>query len=288
MLEGVPELRAFGNELKEKFDFAVVCGMGGSSLAPDILADTFGVFGGYPQLMVLDSTCPQQILELEERIRIPDTLFIISSKSGTTTEPNAFYAYFHEKVSKQLGASVAGRNFVAITDPGSSLEAESKEENFQACFDNDPTIGGRYSALSYVGIAPSAIAGNDINLLLDRALGAMHANDRTVAVKDAPGVRLGAVFGGLAVAGRDKLTIVAHPDVRAFGAWAEQLIAESTGKHGKGIVPVEGEPLGDPSVYGDDRLFVYVGADLARSAERRRRQVARARGGRASGRPARR
>ena len=262
MLEGVPELRAFGNELKEKFDFAVVCGMGGSSLAPDILADTFGQIGTYPQLMVLDSTCPQQILELEERIRTPDTLFIISSKSGTTTEPNAFYAYFHEKVSKQLGASVAGRNFVAITDPGSSLEAEAKEENFQACFDNDPTIGGRYSALSYVGIAPSAIAGIDINLLLDRALGAMHANDRTVAVKDAPGVRLGAVFGGLATAGRDKLTIVAHPDVSAFGAWAEQLVAESTGKHGKGIVPVEGEPLGSPDVYGDDRLFVYVGANL--------------------------
>jgi len=262
MLEGVPELRAYGKELKEKFDFAVVCGMGGSSLAPDILADTFGTFGGYPQLLVLDSTCPQQIQELEERIRIADTLFIISSKSGTTTEPNAFYAYFHEKVSKQVGASVAGRHFIAITDPGSSLETEAKEESFAACFDNDPTIGGRYSALSYVGIAPAAIAGYDINLLLDRALGAMHANDRTVAVTDAPGARLGALFGGLAAGGRDKLTIVTHPDVAAFGAWAEQLIAESTGKHGKGIVPVEGEPLGAPGVYSDDRLFAYVGANL--------------------------
>ncbi|MBV8371664.1 MAG: bifunctional transaldolase/phosoglucose isomerase, partial [Candidatus Eremiobacteraeota bacterium] len=262
MLEGVPELRAFGNDAKEKFDFAVVCGMGGSSLAPDILADTFGRFDGYPQLLVLDSTCPQQIRELEERIRIADTLFIISSKSGTTTEPNAFYAYFHEKVSKQVGSSIAGRNFAAITDPGSSLEAEAKECNFLACFDNDPNIGGRYSALSYVGVAPAAVAGYDINLLLDRALGAMHANDRTVAVKDAPGVRLGAAFGGLAVAGRDKLTIVTHPDVKAFGAWAEQLIAESTGKLGKGIVPIEGESLGVPSVYSDDRLFVYVGANL--------------------------
>ena len=262
MLESVPELRAFGADVKEKFDFAVVCGMGGSSLAPDILADTFGQFGGYPELLVLDSTCPQQIRELEERIRIADTLFIISSKSGTTTEPNAFYAYFHEKVSKQVGASVAGRNFVAITDPGSPLEAEAKECSFLVCFDNDPNIGGRYSALSYVGIAPSAVAGYDINLLLDRALGAMHANDKTVDVKSAPGVRLGAAFGGLAVDGRDKLTIVAHPDVKAFGAWAEQLIAESTGKHGKGIVPVAGEPLGAPGVYSDDRLFVYVGANL--------------------------
>lgn len=262
MLEGVPELRGYANDLKETFDFTVVCGMGGSSLAPDILADTFGQIGSYPELLVLDSTSPRQIAELEERIRIADTLFIISSKSGTTTEPNAFYAYFHEKVSKILGASVAGRNFAAITDPGSSLETEAQEANFRACFDNDPNIGGRYSALSYVGVAPSAIAGFDINLLLDRALGAMHANDRTVAVKDAPGVRLGAAFGGLAAGGRDKLTIVTHPDVSAFGAWAEQLVAESTGKEGKGIVPIENEPLGAPDVYGEDRVFVYVGANL--------------------------
>ncbi|MEO6836325.1 MAG: bifunctional transaldolase/phosoglucose isomerase [Candidatus Tumulicola sp.] len=262
MLESVPELKTFGREIKEKFDFAVVCGMGGSSLAPDILADTFGQYDESTELLVLDSTCPQQIRELEERIRIPETVFVISSKSGTTTEPNAFYAYFHEKVSKQLGASVAGRNFVAITDPGTSLEREAKECGFLACFENDPNIGGRYSALSYVGIAPSAMAGYDINLLLDRALGAMHANDRTVDVKAATGARLGAAFGGLAAAGRDKLTIVTHPDVAAFGAWAEQLIAESTGKHGKGIVPVEGEALGEPGVYSDDRLFVYVGANL--------------------------
>lgn len=262
MLESVPELKAFGTDVREKFDFAVVCGMGGSSLAPDILAATFGQFEGYPELLVLDSTCPEQIQELEERIRIAETLFVISSKSGTTTEPNAFYAYFHEKVSKIVGASAAGRNFAAITDPGTSLQKESKECGFLTCFENDPNIGGRYSALSYVGIAPSAMAGYDINLLLDRALGSMHANDRTVDVKSAPGARLGAAFGGLATAGRDKLTIVAHPDVKAFGAWAEQLIAESTGKRGKGIVPIAGEALGDPSAYSDDRLFVYVGANL--------------------------
>jgi transaldolase/glucose-6-phosphate isomerase len=262
MLESVPSLESFGDEAMEKFDSAVVCGMGGSSLAPDIIADTFGEYDDYPQIYVLDSTCPQQIRELEEKIKVPETLFVISSKSGTTTEPNAFYAYFHEKVSKALGAGVAGRNFVAITDPGSSLETEAKEGKFRACFDNDPNIGGRYSALSYVGVAPSAIGGYDIKLLLDRALGAMHANDRTVDPRLAPGVRLGAAFGGLAINGRDKLTIVTHPDVKAFGMWAEQLIAESTGKLGKGIVPIEGEPLGDPSVYSDDRLFVYVGSNL--------------------------
>jgi transaldolase/glucose-6-phosphate isomerase len=262
MLESVPGLESFAEEAMQKFDYAVVCGMGGSSLAPDIIADTFGEYDDYPQIYVLDSTCPQQIRELEEKIQIAQTLFIISSKSGTTTEPNAFYAYFHEKVCKQVGAELAGRHFVAITDPGSSLETEAKSNKFRACFDNDPNIGGRYSALSYVGVAPSAIGGYDVNLLLDRALGAMHANDRTVEPREAPGVRFGAAMGGLAVNGRDKVTIVTHPDVRAFGAWAEQLIAESTGKLGKGIVPIEGEPLGEPSVYGDDRLFVYVGANL--------------------------
>ncbi|MBV8147565.1 MAG: bifunctional transaldolase/phosoglucose isomerase [Candidatus Eremiobacteraeota bacterium] len=262
MLESVPSLESFAEQAMQDFEFAVVCGMGGSSLAPDIIADTFGEYDDYPQIFVLDSTCPQQIRELEEKINIPRTLFIISSKSGTTTEPNAFYAYFHEKVTKQRGATVAGRNFVAITDPGTTLEKESQANAFRACFDNDPNIGGRYSALSFVGIAPAAIGGYDINLLLDRALGAMHANDRTVDARKAPGVRFGAAIGGLAVNGRDKLTIVTHPDVRAFGAWAEQLIAESTGKLGKGIIPVEGEPLGEPGVYSDDRVFVYVGANL--------------------------
>jgi transaldolase/glucose-6-phosphate isomerase len=262
MLEEVPGLRSFAKEAKEHFDFAVVCGMGGSSLAPDILADTFGRCDGYPQLYVLDSTCPQQIKELEEKINVGETLFIISSKSGTTTEPNAFYAYFHEKVSKQVGSSQAGRNFAAITDPGTSLDKEAKEASFREDFRNDPNIGGRYSALSFVGIAPSAIAGYDINLLLDRALGAMHANDRTVDPRSAPGVRFGATIGGLAQNGRDKLTIITHPQIKAFGAWAEQLIAESTGKLGRGIVPIEGEPLGEPTDYADDRVFVYVGANL--------------------------
>ncbi|MBV9234107.1 MAG: bifunctional transaldolase/phosoglucose isomerase, partial [Candidatus Eremiobacteraeota bacterium] len=262
MLEEAAKLRACSQDFKTRFGFAVVCGMGGSSLAPDILADTFGTYDGYPKLLVLDSTCPQQIEELEARIDLGQTLFIISSKSGTTTEPNAFYAYFYDKVSKLVGASAAGRNFAAITDPGTTLDKEAQENNFRVDWKNDPNIGGRYSALSFVGIAPSAVAGYDINLLLDRALGAMHANDRSVDIRTAPGVRFGATIGGLARAGRDKLTIVTHPDVKAFGAWAEQLIAESTGKEGKGIVPIEGEPLGTPEEYSDDRTFVYVGATL--------------------------
>ncbi len=262
MLEEVPGLKSFANETKDSMGFAVVCGMGGSSLAPDIIADTFGSYEDFPQLYVLDSTCPQQIKELEGKIHIPHTLFIISSKSGTTTEPNAFYAYFHEKVSKQVGSAGAGRNFVAITDPGSTLDKEAQETPFRADFENDPNIGGRYSALSFVGIAPSAIAGYNVTLLLDRALGAMHANDRSVDSRSAPGVRFGAAIGGLAASGRDKLTIVTHRDVKAFGAWAEQLIAESTGKLGKGIVPIEGEALGAPDDYSDDRIFVYVGANL--------------------------
>ena len=262
MLDEVPGLRSFASAAKDVFDFAVVCGMGGSSLAPDIIADTFGRIDGFPQLYVLDSTCPQQIKELEGKIDIASTLFIISSKSGTTTEPNAFYAYFYEKVSKEIGAASAGRNFAAITDPGTKLDKEAQDMDFRADFENDPNIGGRYSALSFVGIAPSATAGYDINLLLDRALGAMHANDRSVDPRTAPGVRFGAAIGGLARNGRDKLTIVTHPAVKAFGAWAEQLIAESTGKMGKGIVPIEGEALGVPDDYGDDRVFVYVGANL--------------------------
>jgi transaldolase/glucose-6-phosphate isomerase len=262
VLESVPNLIAVAADAKTQFTHAVVLGMGGSSLAPDILHDTFGHTKGFPELHVLDSTDPVQIAELEAKIDIANTLFIVASKSGTTTEPNAYYAYFHAKVVKAIGSEKAGSHFVAITDPGTTLDAESKTERFLNCFRNDPNIGGRYSALSFFGMVPAAIAGYDINTLLDRGLGAMHANDKIVDPNNAPGVRFGAAIGGYALAGRDKLTIVTHPSIGAFGAWAEQLIAESTGKLGKGIVPIEGEPLGSPAVYGDDRLFVYVGANL--------------------------
>jgi transaldolase/glucose-6-phosphate isomerase len=262
MLESVANLQSFAKEVAAEYSHAVVLGMGGSSLAPDILRATFGKVEGFPQLHVLDSTDPQQVRDIEDAIDIADTLFIVASKSGTTTEPDAFYRYFCDRVSKAVGANKCARQFVAVTDPGTALEEEAKAQGFRACFLNDPNIGGRYSALSFFGMVPAAIAGYNINLLLDRGLGAMAANDKTVPPKDAPGVRFGAAIGGLALQGRDKLTIVAHPSVQAFGAWAEQLIAESTGKLGKGVVPIEGEPLGDAQAYAADRVFVYVGSNL--------------------------
>jgi transaldolase/glucose-6-phosphate isomerase len=262
LLEEAGNLQRFAKECAAKFDHAVVLGMGGSSLAPDTLRRTFVAVPGFPQLHVLDSTDPEQIRSLEGHLDLPRTLFIVASKSGTTTEPDAFYRYFCARVSKVVGAQSCGRHFIAITDPGTELENEAKTQQFLACFLNDPNIGGRYSALSFFGMVPSAIAGYDVNLLLDRGLGAMAAHDKTVDAKEAPGVRFGNAIGALALQGRNKLTIVTHPAVRAFGAWAEQLIAESTGKSGKGIIPVEGEALGEPDEYSNDRVFVYVGETL--------------------------
>ncbi|MDE2482479.1 MAG: bifunctional transaldolase/phosoglucose isomerase [bacterium] len=262
LLEHIPDLLAFANEIKAQCDHVVVLGMGGSSLAPDVMGDTFGKLKGWPTLHVLDSTDPTQIQELDERLDLASTLFIVASKSGTTTEPNAFFAYYYDRVAKLVGTDHAGAHFIAVTDPGTHMVEVAKAHRFRRIFENDPNIGGRYSALSFFGMVPAALAGYDVNLLLDRGLGAMHANDKTVAPAKAPGVRFGAAIGGLAVNGRDKLTILTHPDVAAFGAWAEQLIAESTGKLGKGIVPIEGEALGTPADYGNDRVFVYVGANM--------------------------
>ena len=236
--------------------------MGGSSLAPDVLRATFGHVDGYPLLHVLDSSDPIQIAELEATLDLERTLFIVASKSGTTTEPEAFFRYFYERVQKTVGADRAGKQFVAITDPGTQLAKEAKETGFVRIFENDPTIGGRYSALSYFGMVPAALAGYDVATILDRGLAELTASDRTTNVADSAAVRFGATIGTLAKNGRDKLTIVAHPEVAAFGTWAEQLVAESTGKSGTGIVPIEGETLGMPSDYGADRVFVFVGAGL--------------------------
>ena len=260
MLESVRDLSDFGKEVAKSYTHAVVLGMGGSSLAPDIMRVTFGHTPGYPELHVLDSTAPEQIAALEAEIDIDRTLFIVSSKSGSTTEPNAFFAYFFDKVAKRVGSDKAGSRFIAITDADSPLVKVADANGFRRVFKNDPNIGGRYSALSDFGMVPAAIGGYNVTLLLDRGLGAMHGNENTSAPSSA--LRLGAAMGGLALAGRNKVTIVTHPAVKAFGAWAEQLIAESTGKLGKGIVPVEGERLGDPADYGDDRFFAYVGANL--------------------------
>jgi transaldolase/glucose-6-phosphate isomerase len=268
LMEHVPDLQTFAKEIAREFDHVVVLGMGGSSLAPDTLGDTFGRIDGYPQLHVLDSTDPTQIAQLDASLDLNKSLFIVASKSGTTTEPNAFFAYYYDRVAKSVGTANAGRQFIAVTDPGTQMVEVARGHHFRRIFENDPNIGGRYSALSFFGMVPAALAGYDVRLLLDRALGAMHANDRTVEPKLAPGVRFGAAIGGFALKGRDKLTIVTHPDVAAFGAWAEQLIAESTGKLGKGIVPIEGEALGTTHDYGNDRVFVYVGANLPDPAPR--------------------
>ena len=256
------DLVAFSKACAKRFKHVVVLGMGGSSLAPDVLRATFGQVAGFPQLHVLDSTDPVQIKALDDALDIKTSLFLVASKSGTTTEPDAFFRYYYDKVQKLVGSTTAGDQFVAITDPGTKLEAEAKGHNFLRTFVNAPDIGGRYSALSYFGMVPAALAGYDITTILDRAKGAMFANAASIKVIDAPGIRFGAAIGSLAKNGRDKLTIVTHPLLAAFGAWAEQLIAESTGKSGTGIVPIEGEPLGAVDAYGTDRVFVYVGMGL--------------------------
>ena len=239
MLSVVGELREFAEEVKRKFRHVMVCGMGGSSLCPEVLAQTFGQQPGFPELLVLDSTDPDVIAAFAERIEIEKCLFLIASKSGTTTEPNVFYKFWYE----QLGGR--RENFIAITDPGSPLV----EQEFGRVFLNQSDIGGRYSALSYFGMLPAALMGVEIGALLE---GAKNHADIDAAL------RLGVSIGECADAGRDKLTFVIDPRLATLGLWIEQLIAESTGKQGKGIVPVVGEPLSDPSVYGDDRVFVSI------------------------------
>ena len=259
---GVADLTSFAADCATTFRHVVVLGMGGSSLAPDVLRATFAKVDGYPQLHVLDSSDPDQVRTLENELDLATSLFIVASKSGTTTEPEAFFRYFYERVQKTVGEDHAGKHFVAITDPETQLGKEAAAAGFRRVFLNDPNIGGRYSALSYFGMVPAALAGYDVKTILDRGLGALHASAKTTAVGDSDAVRFGAAIGTLAKAGRDKLTIVCHPELAAFGTWAEQLIAESTGKAGTGIVPVEGETLGAPHDYGTDRVFVYVGQGL--------------------------
>ncbi len=258
----LPELLKFANEVKATFKHVVVLGMGGSSLAPDILRATFGQTPGYPTLHILDSSDPEQVKHLDEHLDLASSLFLVASKSGGTTEPDAFYRYFRGRLEEISGKANASSHFVAITDPGTKLDREATEANFRKIFRNAPDIGGRYSALSLFGIVPAALAGYDVASLLARGIGQLQSNGPTCAVSKAAGVRFGAAIGTLAKAGRDKLTIITHPSLSAFGAWAEQLIAESTGKSGTGIVPIEGEPLGAANAYGADRVIVYVGEGL--------------------------
>ncbi|MDQ2882784.1 MAG: bifunctional transaldolase/phosoglucose isomerase [Actinomycetota bacterium] len=248
----VEEIRAGG------FADAVVLGMGGSSLCPEVLARTYPRAAGLPRLRVLDSTDPSQVQAMAQRVDLAHTVFFVSSKSGTTLEPDIFADYFYAQVAAVVGEPEAARRFVAITDPGSPLEKRATEAGWRAVFHGVASIGGRYSALSDFGMIPGAAAGVDVIGLLDRAETMAQACAASVALADNPGFRLGALIGVCATGGRDKVTILTSPGIAGFGAWLEQLLAESTGKQGRGVIPVDGEPLGDPSVYGSDRLFVRL------------------------------
>lgn len=242
------------------FTHALLCGMGGSSLAPEVLRETFGVRAGYLDLAVLDSTDPEAVLAAEARSDPARTLYIIASKSGGTTEPNAMFKYFMEKV-RAVKGEAAGENFIAITDPGTAMERTAEAHHFRYVFRNPPEIGGRYSALSYFGLVPAALIGVDVGALLARAHGMAQACSSIIPTDQNPGALLGAIMAALARAGRDKLTLISPSKLATFGYWVEQLIAESTGKEGLGIVPVEGERLGAPEAYGRDRLFVHLRLD---------------------------
>jgi transaldolase/glucose-6-phosphate isomerase len=236
----------------------LLLGMGGSSLAPEVLKETFGRIEGFPEFHVLDSTDPAQVKSFEKKVDLTSTLFIVSSKSGGTLEPNIFKQYFFQRVKEKLGAEEAGRRFVAITDPGSKLQAIARDDGFRRTFLGVPSIGGRYSALSDFGMVPAAVMGIDLPKFLDRTEEMVHACAACVPVEENPGVVLGAHLGVMAASGRDKLTLITSPGIWDLGAWLEQLVAESTGKKGKAVIPVDGERLGSPDLYGDDRFFVYL------------------------------
>jgi transaldolase/glucose-6-phosphate isomerase len=260
-------LKAIAEEVKGAgFTHALLLGMGGSALCPEVLKMTFGKIDGYPELHVLDSTDPAQIKACENKIDLARTLVIVSSKSGTTLEPNIFKQYFFERIKEVLGAGKAGTRFVAITDPGSKLQQVAESDGFCHIFFGVPTIGGRYSALSDFGMVPAAIMGLDVRRFLDRADEMAVSCSSCLPVRDNPGVVLGVILGVHAKNGRDKVTLIASPGIGDLGAWLEQLLAESTGKNGKGLIPVDREPLGSPGVYGNDRLFAYVRLESAPDA----------------------
>jgi len=243
---------------RERFSHILLLGMGGSSLGPEVLAETFGRQPNRPELLVLDSTDPAQIRTVESKIDPARTLFIVSSKSGGTLEPNILKQYFFERVKAAVGAGQAGSRFIAITDPGSKLQEIAERDRFRHVFFGEPTIGGRYSVLSDFGMVPAEAMGLDLGRLLSATQEMVRSCAASVPPADNPGVVLGTVMGVLAKSGRDKVTIIASPRIADFGAWLEQLIAESTGKQGKGVIPVDAEPLGPPDVYAPDRLFAYV------------------------------
>jgi transaldolase / glucose-6-phosphate isomerase len=249
------------------FEHILLLGMGGSSLCPEVLRMTFGRVTHFPTLHVLDSTDPAQVKAFEHLIDIPKTLFIVSSKSGSTLEPNIFKQYFFERTKQAVGATKAGSQFIAITDPGSKMQQVAETDRFLHVFFGRPSIGGRYSALSNFGMVPAAVMGMDTKKFLARAEEMVRACGPGATVEENPGAVLGIILGSSANAGRDKVTIITSPRISDLGAWLEQLLAESTGKIGRGIIPVDRETLTTPEVYGSDRVFVYVRLETGTDAE---------------------
>ncbi len=252
-------LMAFAQEIRsEGFTHALVLGMGGSSMCPEVFSETFGRQPGFPALHILDSTDPAQVRACEAKIDLKKTLFIVASKSGSTLEPNIFKGYFYERVKETVGPSSAGKQFVAITDPGSKMQKVAERDGFRRIFFGVPGVGGRYSALSNFGLVPAAVMGLDVTPLLARAREMAAACAADIAPESNPGVELGAILGALGVRGRDKVTLITSPRILNFGAWLEQLLAESTGKNGKALIPVDRERLDEPARFGKDRIFVYL------------------------------
>ena len=262
MRDTASEMTEFADEVSHAgFRHVVLFGMGGSSLAAEVLQQTCAPSEHPLKLIVLDSTIPEAVGETADAIDPARTLFIVSSKSGTTIEPNVLYRYFRDIADRQLGTERAGAGFVAITDAGTPLERLARQDGFRRVFTPPSDVGGRYSALSHFGLLPAALAGADIRSLLGRGASMASRCLTDSSAEENPGALLGAVMGTIAREGRDKLTLIASPPVAALGTWVDQLIAESTGKDGLGIVPVVNEPLMSPSNYGNDRLFVYLRAE---------------------------
>jgi glucose-6-phosphate isomerase len=270
-LARVGELRRVAEDVRQAgFRHVLLLGMGGSSLCPEVLAVTFGRQAGWPELSVLDSTDPAQVRAAGQRVDLARTVFVVSSKSGTTLEPNIFKQHFFERVEQTVGSGKAGERFIAITDPGSKLEKVARADGFRHVLFGLPSIGGRYSALSDFGMVPAALMGLDVARLLGAARTMASACAVSGAAAENPGAALGAILGVLGNRGRDKVTLVASPGIHDLGAWLEQLLAESTGKVGKGLIPVDREPLGPPEVYGRDRVLVYLRLHSAPDADQDR------------------
>ncbi len=270
-LANAAKLKALADEVKSGgFSDILLLGMGGSSLCPEVLSLTYPQAPGFPRLHILDSTDPAQIRSVEKKIDLAKTLFIVSSKSGSTLEPNIYKQYFFERVQQTVGADKAGSRFIAITDPGSKMQQVAERDRFRHIFYGLPSIGGRYSALSNFGMVPAAAMGLDTVKFLQRTKEMAEACKAATPIEQNPGVMLGLIMGSAAKLGRDKITLITSPGIADLGAWLEQLIAESTGKVGKGIIPVDREALGAPGAYGNDRLFAYLrlegAADAAQDA----------------------